>query len=262
MKTTAVVHAAALAAVLLVNALANILPINGIGTGELSDMYPNLFVPAGITFSIWGLIYLLLILWVGRQFYISHRRIGSLRTQISASVPWFLISCIGNILWIITWHYQYLIASLLMMLVIFFSLIKLYLAIGVGTRSRSISHRLLYHLPISVYLGWISVALIANITAALVHFQWQRFGLSEVFWTVVVIIAALAVGLAMLVIKKDIFHPLVVLWAFAGIIIKRSSAEPVYTPVITTAWIGIALIAVGVIAFLVLKRSYLYSCPH
>ncbi len=257
-RMTAVVHAVLTAAVILVNALANALPINNLNTGEISDMYPNLFVPAGITFSIWGLIYLLVILWVVFQFRISSSR----PEEVLRTSPWFIVLSVANILWIFFWHYLLPLLSLVIMFIFLFSLIKLYLSMGIGRESVPASVRFLHHLPISVYLGWISVATIANITAVLVHYQWGGFGLSEAFWTVFVMAAGILIGLAMLLKRRDPVHPLVVIWAYIGILIKRTAAEVQVTSVITTAWIGIVILGAAVLFFVLTRRSYLTMREH
>ncbi len=258
-KTLAIINAIGLIGVIVINALANALPINGITTGELSDLYPNLFVPAGITFSIWALIYVLLILFIVNQF----AAIKSSETQAISSIeqigPWFFISCSANILWIFAWHYQLLLLSLVLILLIGLSLIMMYLRLDIGRTQVSPRTKFLVYLPVSVYLGWISVAVIANVTAVLVFYGWNGFTLSESFWTVLVIIAGILVGLAMLYLRKDIFHPLVVVWAYFGIIMKRSADSIPYTAVIAAAWAGVAVLIFLIIVQIVRKQTYIHS---
>lgn len=92
-------------AMIVMNYLANALPLNGKTTGELSAQYPNLFVPAGITFSIWGVIYLLLGAFVILQFRHKNK-------SLAKTVGWaFAISCLLNSFWIVAWHYEYLLLS-------------------------------------------------------------------------------------------------------------------------------------------------------
>jgi hypothetical protein len=223
---------------LAVNALANILPIAGRTTGELSDSYPNLFVPDGLTFSIWGLIYLLLgafVVYQARDLFGSSGR----ATELVQRVGWlFVLASAANMAWIFAWHHQRVALSLAIMVVLLVSLIVLYLRLGVGSAAGT-GRRLLVHLPFSVYLGWITVATVANATALLVSLGWNRFGLSEVFWTVLVVVVAAAITVLMLVMRRDSFYALVVVWAFAGIVIKRtSSASPEWPVVITAAVCG------------------------
>lgn len=233
-----VVNLLAFVATVVVNALAVILPLNGKSTGELSDAYPNLFVPAGLTFSIWSVIYLLLGIYAVYQ-VVKHKpyvdRIGWL----------FVLSSVANMAWIFTWHYQLVGLSFLVMLAILGSLIAIYLRLFVGRSTGSAAEKWMVHLTFSVYLGWITVATVANATALLVHLGWGRFGLGETAWTIVAICAATVISLLMLLRRADIFHALVVLWAFLGIILKRSAVGgDEAQPIIVCAAVCMAILAV------------------
>jgi hypothetical protein len=222
--------------------MANALPINGKTTGELSDLYPNLFVPSGLTFSIWGVIYLLLAAFIVYQVAAPSRNAADFLQRIG---PLFIVASAANIGWIFLWHYQRVSASLAVMLVLLASLLAIYLRLDIGVQASSWREKLLVQLPFSVYLGWITVATIANVTAVLVHAGWNRFGASEQFWTVVVLFIAAAITLAVLFTRNDLFYALVILWAFIGILIKRLAVDvsPSRAIIITLA-VGMALIAV------------------
>jgi len=237
-------------ATVAVNALANALPINGKTTGELSDLYPNLFVPAGVTFSIWGVIYLLLAVFVVYQIVIPNRSAAGFMEKISLL---FILASAANIGWIFLWHHQQATVSLVAMLVLLASLLAIYLRLGIGMQAASWRERLLLHLPFSVYLGWITVATIANVTAVLVHISWNRFGVSEELWTVVILIVVALITLAVLFTRNDLFYALVILWAFLGILLKRLAVDspPSRAIVITLA---IAMAAVGVALLLRIPR--------
>ncbi|HPI01656.1 MAG TPA: hypothetical protein PLI88_05875 [Bacillota bacterium] len=232
-------------AVVAVNALAVLLPINNRTTEQLSDMYPNLFVPAGITFSIWGAIYILLLLFT---LYQSSDLLGGKADRTGfvdkAGLAYFLTSIL-NIGWILAWHYEMVLLSVLIMLGLLASLIVLYLRIG--SSSASFFEKLFSSYPISVYLGWISVATIANITAYLINIGWEGFGISPETWTYVMMGAAMLLALLMRFLKDDIPYCLVIVWALAGIAIKRLGTEPQYTGIAYTA---IAMAAVVVVSFL------------
>ena len=240
----------------VVNGLANALPLNNKTTGELSDQYPNLFVPAGLTFSIWGVIYILLAIFVIYGLIISVKN----NTQKTAFIEnigiLFFISSLANIGWIFAWHYEILPLSLVLMLVILGSLITIYLRLRIGKSDSTLSERYLVHLPFSVYLGWITIATIANVTAVLVDINWNTFGLGEQFWAVAVIIVGIAIALSVLLTRKDIFYCLVVDWAFLGILLKRLADSTPVQSVIIISIIGMALISVGIIAQIVRKKVY------
>ncbi len=242
--------------VVIVNALASILPINGITTGEVSARYDNLFVPAGLTFSIWGLIYLLLGIFVVYQWIIArhHTTEASFIGKVGA---WFFVSCLANAGWIFAWHHEMLNVSLVLMLVLLASLLAIYLRLGTGVKFVSRAEQLLVHLPFSIYLGWISVATIANVSALLVSIRWDMFGLGPQFWTVLVIAVAIGLALIMAFQRNDIFYALVVDWALLGILLKRL-ADPV-TPdqvVVYATITGLVLVSGAVLVQLVRRRIY------
>jgi hypothetical protein len=243
--TLKILNLIAFLATIAVNAMANALPINGKTTGELSDLYPNLFVPSGLTFSIWGVIYLLLAAFVVYQAAAPGRNAADFLQKIG---PLFIVSSAANIGWIFLWHYQRVYASLAVMLLLLASLLAIYLRLDIGIQASSWRVKLLVQLPFSVYLGWITVATIANATAVLVHAGWNRFGASEQFWTVAVLIVAAVITLVVLFTRNDLFYALVVLWAFLGILIKRLAVDsPPSRAIITTLAVGMALIAVALL---------------
>ncbi len=241
---------------IVVNGLANALPLNNKTTGELSDKYPNLFVPAGLTFSIWGVIYILLAIFVIYGLVISIKNNTQKTAFIGNIGILFFISSLANIGWIFAWHYGILPLSLVLMLVILGSLITIYLRLHIGKSDSSSSEKYLVHIPFSVYLGWITIATIANVTAVLVDINWNTFGLGEQFWAVAVIIVGIAIALSVPFTRKDIFYCLVVDWALLGILLKRLADSTPVQSVMIVSIIGMALISVGIIAQIVRKRVY------
>jgi len=241
----------------VVNALANILPINNLTTGALSDLYPNLFVPAGLTFAIWGLIYVLLGIFAIYPLTPGARRDPQKTEFVQRIGPWFFVSCLANIGWIFAWHYQILPLSLVFMLILLGCLLAIYLRLKVGKSEATKAERYLAHLPFSVYLGWITIATIANVTALMVDINWNALGLGQQFWAVAVIIVGIAIALSVLFTRKDIFYCLVVDWALLGILLKRLSDTTIADQSVLIVTIaGLALVTVGVIAQLVRKKVY------
>jgi hypothetical protein len=243
--------------VLVVNTLATTLPINNKTTGQLSDQYPNLFVPAGLTFSIWGIIYILLAMFTVYQIIEAlnfsedhpgiHKKIGFL----------FFITCLTNVGWIFAWQYELVALSVVIMLIFLATLITIYLRLQIGKSEASKTEKYLVFLPFSVYLGWISIATIANITAFLVNIHWGGWGLNEQFWAVTLIIVGIALAIAMLFRQRDIYYCLVVDWALLGILIKRLSLSTAPAQsVIVICILGLVLITLGIIIQIVRKRVY------
>ena len=240
--------------VVIINALAVILPINNKTTGQLSDQYPNLFVPAGLTFSIWGVIYTLLAIFV---IYSLIAAIKGSRESFKGKISfWFFLSCLANIGWIFAWQYEIVPLSLLIMLFLLGCLLVIYLSLGIGKRGQPKKEQYLVHLPFSVYLGWITIATIANMTALLVQLNWNRFGLNEQFWTVAVILVGIAITLSILAARHDIFYGLVVDWAIIGILLKRTADSSPAQAVIIVTIAGIIFISAGILIQLVRKKVY------
>ena len=248
-------NSVAVVATIIVNALAVILPLNGKSTNELSDAIPNLFVPAGITFSIWSVIYILLIVFMLYQIYGVFKKGKTDLSYLDKIGGWFILASIANILWIFLWHYEYVSISLLAMILLFFSLLMIYLRLGIGLSSVDLKDRIAVHTTISVYLGWITVATIANVTAVLVKLDVGELVLGEMMWTILVIAVAALITILMVFRRKDVAYSLVIVWALLGIVIKRLGDDPIYgvqTEIATAAGIAIVVIfvALGVSMFL------------
>jgi hypothetical protein len=236
-----------------INALANILPINGKNTGELSDKYPNLFVPAGITFSIWGLIYLLLLFFIVYNFYSVIVNKNKITLKLNEYIV-FGVTCLLNSFWILTWHYELIALSVIIMITLLLSLIYLFIKVDI-LKIKGIIEKISIKIPISLYLGWISVATIANITALLIDYKWKGFGISENIWTIILIIIGAFLAILMLLIRKNISYALVIVWAYLGIIIKRSSQTIVFYDIIYTCYIAIFIIIILIIITAIKKLN-------
>lgn len=209
--------------VLTVNALANILPINGYNTGQISALYPNYFVPAGFTFSIWGVIYLLLIGFVFCSLFAAFGKFNeAAKSAINKAGPYFLATCLLNAGWIIAWHYLYLGISLAIMIAFLVVLLRLYIAIRPMKNQMPFFYRLWTFHVFVVYLAWISVATIANVTALLVGFGWQGGPLSPQIWSMIMILVALVLGVFMVGKQKQPAFGFVLFWAFWGIYSRQS----------------------------------------
>lgn len=208
-----------------VNALANILPINGYNTGQVSAFYPNSFVPAGFTFSIWGLIYLLLFGYVVTSIVVAFSNKFQHALAITEKVnSLFQITCLLNAGWIIAWHYLFLEISLIIMIAFLVMLIKIYIRTAPLKFSVNIFARVwLYHAFI-VYLAWICVATIANTTALFVGIGWQGYPFSPQTWAILLITIALILGILFVGRLKEPAFGFVLTWAFFGIYSNQMDA--------------------------------------
>lgn len=217
------------------NYLANALPINGKTTGELSAQYPNMFTPAGITFSIWGIIYMLLLAFTVLQFK------GQNKAAASAMGYAFAISSLLNALWIVAWHYEKPGISLLIILGMLVSL--LYINMQISTYGFGLAKA-----AFGVYLGWVCIATIANTTVLLVDSGWHGGVLTEVSWAIILIVTGLLITVFALLRLQNPYLGLAVVWAFAGIVLRHQQSQAAIA-----WWAGIAAIAMFVVVVYAFK---------
>ena len=248
---------------IVINAIANLMPL-GIGkTGDISGKYPNLFTPAPITFSIWGIIYILIAIFTVYQMALfgdktlAHYIIGLIG-------PWFIISCAMNIACIFRWHYDIIWLSTIFMVGLLFSLIVItmkFCPYHLEQTAKVTSMPILAKIGaigFDVYLGWICVATVANISVLLVKLGWNRFGLSEQFWTVVAIAVSTLLGVLFIITKYKYMSAAAIIWAFCGILIKHISSSGhagKYPLIITVTIIGIVIILCTGITKCILRPS-------
>jgi translocator protein len=235
------VNITALGATLTINALANILPINGLNSGEISDLYPSLFTPAGYVFSIWSLIYVLLIAFAVFQALPSQRE----NPRLERLGYTFALSCLFNSLWIFAWHYRQVFLSELLIVGLLISLLICYQRlqteqVNKGELKVARAERVTTHLTFSIYTGWLTVAVVANTCVVLL--EWGITGGSFApMWGVLAVLAALTIGAAFTYLRKDMAYGLVLVWAFVGIAVARAGNTP---SVVLTAVIA-ALVMLG-----------------
>jgi benzodiazapine receptor len=215
------INLAALTLALVMNGLANALPLNGQTTGAISDRFHVYFVPAGYVFAIWGLIYLGLLAFGIYQALPAQRDDPRLR-RIGY---WFALGCVANAVWILFWHYEFFVLTVPVMLVLLISLIVIYMRLGIGQTRVSSAEKWLVHVPFSVYLGWITVATVANVTDALSYVGWTGWGIDPQAWAVVMLLVAAAIALLVNWTRADVAYVLVIVWAFAGIAVKQAGVE-------------------------------------
>ncbi len=243
----------------IINILANALPLNGKYTGDLADNIPNLFTPSGLTFTIWGVIYVLLIvfaLYQARGLFSTKEREMPFLHKISF---WFILAGVGNIVWIFLWHYEQVVLSILPMLLLFVSLLAMYLRLDIGKTKVPFKEKLAVHTMVSVYLGWITVATIANVTAVLVTLGWDTMVLdTQIVLTLVVLIVATIIGLLVLIQRKDIGYTIVIIWALLGIATRHLQSDPLFglrTEIAYTALAGAIVLTVLLLGTIVWQQK-------
>lgn len=249
-KTIRILALVTYIAMVATNYIAVALPLGGRSTGAISDSYPNLFAPASYAFSIWGLIYTLLGIYVIYQ-------LGRVKDDVTTRVnPLFIANAILNVSWIFAWHYDIIWLSLLIMLGLLFTLIRINDILRDHTLAKK--EQWLVRLPFSVYFGWITVATIANATIFLVYLGWNGFGLADSFWTVAVLLIGALIGSWRMLHDRFIPYGLVLIWAYGAIIAKHVSVNDgfagEYPSIIWTAALSV-LVFIGTIIFISARKK-------
>ena len=208
---------------LVVNILATTLPLNGQDTGEISDRFQVYFVPAGYVFSIWGIIYLGWLAFLLFQFQPSQKESPRLRRLGYL----FALSNLANAAWLFCWHYNQFGLSVIVMLTLLGLLSASYLQLKVNRTSTTPVEYWSVDVPVGLYLGWITVATVANLSDWLYLIGWNGFGISAQTWAIVMLGVASLLGMAMAWTRRDVAYLLVLVWAFVGIAVKQASAPMV-----------------------------------
>lgn len=230
------------------NGLANALPLFGRNTGSISDQFPVLFTPAGYVFSIWGIIYLALLAFGIYQVLPSQRD----NPHLERIGIWFILSCVFNCVWLTLWHSLNIALSTLAIIGLFISLLMIYLRLGIGIKKARALDSWLVNLPFSIYLGWSTVATIANISITLYALGWNGFMLTPQLWTVIVILTGAVIAIMITLRRHEVAFPLVIIWAFAGIWVKQNLTAPIVS---TTALASAGVILTVLVLRLLLRKT-------
>ncbi len=234
----------------IVNSLAGSTTLlGGVNTAQISDSNPTLITPAGYVFSIWGIIYVLLGVFVIFQALPSQKE-----KEYTKKIGWlFVLSSVLNIVWLFLWQFEILSVSVVLMFFLLATLIAIYLRLNIGKSAVSLREKLAVHVPFSVYLGWITIASIANVSAFLVSENWDGFGIGAETWATLIIIVALVIALLVLATRRDIAYGLVIVWALVGIAVKQSGNQSIVT--LTEASAIIVLLALAAVVLLSRLKS-------
>jgi hypothetical protein len=217
------------------NGLAVALPLNGQSTAEISDRYLTLITPAGYVFAIWSVIYALLLAFSVYQALPSHRADPPLRAIGYLSA----VAAILNSIWLVLWHYNVFVLTVPVMVALLLTLIAIYVRLGIGARRAATwTEAIAVRLPWSVYLGWITIATIANVATTLVWLEWDGLGIAPDVWAAAVLVVGAAIATAMALTRRDLAYGLVIVWAYIGIAVNH----PDTALVVSTAALGAAVV--------------------
>jgi benzodiazapine receptor len=236
--TLQIVNIAAFIIVVAMNVLSNALPLNGRTAGEISDALPSYFTPAGYTFSIWSVIYLFLLGFTIYQALPSQRERPFLK-----QIGWlFAGTTVLNVIWLFSWHYGFYAISVIFMVALLVTLIAIYLKLNIGRRNPDLTmaDKLLYQAPFSLYLGWITVATIANIASVSAYLGWNGFGIEGQIWSAIMMMVAVVVAGVLLFNRRNLAYAGVLVWALFGI----RAAYPDVPIIANTATVAAGLIVI------------------
>lgn len=216
---------AAFIVVVIINGLAGATSIiGGRNTAQVSNSFPTLITPAGYVFSIWGIIYILLGVFVFYQALPSQQGKG-----FQSKIGWlFVLSSIANVVWLFLWQFEFLTLTVPIMFLLLASLIFIYVRLGIGRQKAPPMEKIAVFVPFSFYLGWITIASIADVATTLVSLNWDGFGLSAQTWATLIVILVLIITTLVIAIRKDVAYALVIIWALVGIGFNHSSNSAVF----------------------------------
>ena len=231
-----------------INILADALPINGLNTGKISDTFQVYFVPAGYVFAIWGIIYIGMIAYAVYQALPAQRE----NPRLQATGWWVVLGGLANSMWIFLWHYEQVVGTLGAMLILLATLIAVYLRLGIGRTKVSAGETWTVRVPFSIYLGWITVATVANVTDVLDYVKWNQFGINAAAWMVIILAAVLVIAGLMNFLRRDVAYAAVLLWALAGIAAKFPQ-EGIVT---VATWVTFGLVAATLVTAFLVRGKY------
>ncbi|MGC4035501.1 MAG: hypothetical protein QM764_06030 [Chitinophagaceae bacterium] len=221
--------------------------VNTKDVGQISDQYVSLFTPAGFTFAIWGFIYVSLLGFCMFHIFLAFSRVPAYQSNqdISRIGGLFMFNNLAAAAWLLAWTHNRIGFSLGLIWFQLITLIAIHSLINIHNPRRQSASKVFTQFPLSIYLGWISIATIANTAVYLTSANWDGFGYSAIIWTRIMIGAAVLITLLVVLLWYNVFFGLVVIWALYGIIRKLQMTNAItYADIIQTAWISIAIVSI------------------
>ena len=256
-KALAVLNAVALLVQMGLSIMAQIRLLAPYNVAGVSDKYPSLFTPAAITFSIWELIYLLLVAFCAYHIIMAWAKPAThpANKDIERIGGWFILTNLAAAFWLMAWTNEELSLSLILISLQLICLIAIHLRVGIYDTRSSAASKWLTQFPLSIYFGWITVAAIANASSYLNVTDWDGWGLDPIDWTNIVIGVTVFITILVMTTLKNVIFGLVVAWWLYGIILKRMEVDAVlYFHIVRTAWIGIAVLGLVMVLRIIKNR--------
>jgi hypothetical protein len=236
---------------LFANYAANAGLFSGKNVADVSHKYDTLIAPSGYAFIIWGMLFLLAIGYVICQWMLL--RHGDPHNYIERTWLWFSISNIANAAWLYCWLNERLGLSVICILLLLMSLVILTVHLRIELDDVAVRYIFFVWWPITFYLGWIMVATIACIAAWLTSIEWDGFGLTQNFWTIVLMIIANVVYLV-LIIRRNMREAAVVgIWAFIAIAVRQWNS---YNSIVYASLIASTVLLIASLLHVYKNRKY------
>ena len=247
-RTLSVLNLVALTIHILLSYATQFKLVNTKNVGEISNQFTSLFTPAGITFAIWGIIYLSLVVFCIYHIVMAfrHRPGHPANEDLHHIGYWFILNNLAAASWLLVWTHDQIPGSVGLIFLQLLTLIIIHLRSGIHDTSRGFASKVFNQFPLSIYFGWITIAAIANTAIYLTVSNWNGFGLgySATAWTRIMIGIAVFITLLVVLTRGNVSYGVVVIWALYGIIIKLEAINAVlYSEIIQTTWIGMALVS-------------------
>lgn len=223
---------------------------NNQDNAQVSAKYETVFTPAGFTFAVWGVIYISLLIFV--IYHVIKAFSKDLNHEANQNILkinyWFILNNIATSIWVFAFAYEYIFLSAILLTFQLITLTVIFVNLNLYNPDTTVKSVWFTQFPLSIYFGWICIATIANITLFLVSINWIGGGLSALNWTIILLVIATLLGLFLVLIKRNSFVGLIFMWAFYGILYKRTSINAeLYSSVIAAAWLGIALLGLAIL---------------
>ncbi len=245
-KTLAILNLVFYVIAFAVSNLSQLKIFGGITNADISNKYDTVFTPAGITFAIWGVIYLSLFGFTIYHLIRAYK--DDVHSEANKDVlkieNLFIINNIATTFWVFAFTYEYLLTSMLLIIVQLIALVKIFINLNLFDNDKTFSSKLFTAFPLTIYFAWLCVANIANISLYLVSVNWDGFGIAPAVWAMVMIIVTVVLSAFIIIKKKNPFFGLVVVWALYGIVLKRTAVdEATFSNVILLAWAGFGFVS-------------------
>jgi len=262
-KALAIFNAVALIIQLTVTYLVQTKAINQLNIGEVSDKYETLLTPADFTFGIWGVIYTLLIIMCLYHIVIAykHEKYHPANKELLKMGSLFIVVNLASAGWLMAWVSERLLISVVLIVLQLLCLVAIHVRLKMYNTFKAAGLKVCNQFPLSIYLGWISIAVITNISSYLSSQQWTGLGLPATQWAIIMISIAVFLSTVMILIRRNIYFALVIAWGLYGIVVKRDNIDPdLYASIIITAWAGIGIILV--LSLIQLIRNMYHKKPR